>query len=332
MSYTSEKKHTITAPLRQVGVRTPKKSIVCSLCEVDILKQHVYVAYPCKENHRFHLMCLHSYEEISDCLDVCPACEDPRAKKCHVNEKHICLMKSYEGVKRSLNVGRNIRDVLDDIRIDSLLSLANTKYKDKQKEYEALKNSDPSQTGGFFSLLNWRTKVVETEYQDIGYRGNVMSLIKAKENISVMVLKGISWRSLVQENINVNVLFGAGYNILDCFLLGASWDDLLASGLTSSTFIEFEKLVDITSLIHYYGLRFYQLYSDLCNYRMNEMANLGLKYDDFLAMEFSVEKLFKRRLGIVSITNSDLWNCLTVEQWDSLGIAKPETHKKMDAS
>lgn len=323
-------KKIISNNMRQVILPSAlKMKRECIFCLLQVKDTEVRVTYPCVHQHVVHLQCLYSKENILSCLNDCPACEDSTVHNCTIQEKHTCLLESYEDIKRTLNIGRDQEQILQDIKIDMIQTLAKEKYKHKANDYSSMHVSIDRPTGylSLSSLFSWGFKAKKPDNQDIGYTGRVINIVNSKEKSSAMFLKNITWRDIIAESIDVEYLFEKGYCVLDFFVLRASWDDLLTSGLRYQMFVEFKEQLDISSLIKYYVLDFYIIYRELCFGEIDNMSVIGLTYQDFLAMKFEIRKLKKRGISEHQIANSKLWNCLTQDQWINLGIS-PDKYKR----
>lgn len=293
-----------------------KQQRVCPLCGLETLEEQVRVMFPCSNKHTIHMQCLLSRENIRGALDECPGCEDFQ-KNCVITDKHTCLLKSYNNIKQSLNIGRSQDDILNQVKIGLIKTLAQDKYKTKVPEFESISIRSETYVGGYLSdLFNWGTgNKKKTENDDIGFTGSVLRMINAREKSTALYFKNVTWKDVIHENIDIETMFEKGYTILDFFILQATWEDLLTSGLSYDLFEKYKDRVDITSLIIYYHLNFIDIYKDLCESNFSYMAKIGLTFQDFVDMKFNVNDLRLKGLSAASIVNSDLYRCLTMEQW-----------------
>lgn len=285
---------------------------MCQSCEESINAEQIYVTYPC--GHMVHLFCLYQRESIEFCVAECPICVPNIGEVCREQSEHTCLLNAYQTTTMGLNIGISLKDVLNDMKMDLVKDLCTKKYRQKVHELEDI----AEKANNNFGLFKWNKS--QSNKAEMGFKGDLSAMISSKENIVSLVTKRVTWTDISLASIPIDTLFESGYTVIDCMLLYASWDQLLASGLRPQLFAKYKKSIDITSIIEYYDLVQKDIYINLCERDFDTMATLGLSFQDMKRIKFTKHKCNLDGISEKTIMESKLWEVLQPQEWKELGF------------
>jgi hypothetical protein len=287
----------------------------CQLCKTEIhTDKHPIAAFPC--SHCFHLYCLLDSYTIRQIESKCPACEPSDSKHTHES-----LLRIFLNAKRSLNLGNSLSDLHLDIKIDLIQKIVEKRYKNQLSKVSKIKE--------YKHKKNRKSKRDYSEDQDFERIEPILSLIQTREDIVLLYRMNYTMTDVLQSRITIEHLITCGYGMIDWFILQAEWDELISMQLCPDLFKEHPEIMDISSIIEMYGLKFRHLFVDLCDSKLSEMAKLKLSKQNMKDIEFSDEALAKHRIRVEDFRASPLWSTLTTEDWTDVLISAEHHRKKV---
>lgn len=299
---------------------TKSGSNLCPICDMTVfVKIHGFVHFPCE--HVFHSACLISENIPKEIAHECPLCNKTVSK---LNR----LTSITLDTARSLGVSHCVRDVRGEARLELIHYIANRRYKHDLKKLKKKEKSNPKlKQENESNLLDWMPVAFlnrdgndsnDDEENDLVTTEKTERLLKKCTRVDKLLMKGISFTVITTTGMDLSDLFNCGYNIIDFLILDAKWNELLEFGLTAKHFILFKSLIDINSLITYYKLDYKNIFIQLCDHSFDNMALLGLKFEDMKTINFNGDKLRKRGTEISMIKQSALYKTLGEQEWKAL--------------
>lgn len=235
----------------------------------------------------------------------------------------VSMFESYKNCKRSLAAGTNFKEFKSDIKLTAIESIVITKYRKHIEAIGKLKEGKRAlktkKSTGKWLPFDWNSKNEEsTATQE--KRKPLLKLIQIHEDIAIIVSKKYTMRDIISEKIGVYQLIDHGYNMIDWFLLKATWKELLDNGLDPQCFEKYHLMLDISSMIDYYGINIKDIFVDLCDGSLDSMSCLRMNSKDMTKIGFIPSTATKLGITLKILKKSKMWPSLTVEDWTALGF------------
>lgn len=324
----------------------------CASCEREVSNEHISASYPC--GHAFHLKCLDTRESAYEYTVACPICPVPQQQQqtplisafyktkrwlnvgddiaslhrdIKIDVITVLVHRRYKSYNRALS---QIRKSNSDADIDA----SGMAISAQSVENHIVQSDNNNNNSSFMSKLlptNWLSQqqkedsgLLSIEHKqefkefDEGLRSSLLEMINNHEDIVLMYYRGYTMRDAIIEDIKLNIMISNGYGLIDWLVLGATWTDLIALGLTPEMIEHYSRMMDISSLIEVYRLKFHDVFDTLCKKSLSRMAKLRLCKQDMINLGFSGKRLKKYGIEIDSFKSSSLWKTLIPSEWNEL--------------
>lgn len=326
----------------------------CSSCGREVHREHIFVNYPCK--HVFHMKCLDTRESAFEYTVICPICNVPDSQPktplifaFYKTRKWLNVGDDIELFHRDIKIDiitalvqkryKSYEKAISRMKIsnsDADIDVSGLAITAQHVEVQiAQSDNNNNNNNGFMSKLlptNWLSQPKEEptkllsieckqefkEQNELSQKAPLLEVIGNHEDIVFIYYKGYSMNDAIVENIKLTHMVQKGYGIIDWLMLGATWTELITLELSPDMIDHCSAMVDISSLIEVYRLKFHDVYVTLCKKSMSKMAKLRLCKQDFINIGFSVKRLKKYNIELDNFKVSPLWKTLTTNEWNEL--------------
>jgi hypothetical protein len=293
-----------------------QQKVKCSSCSGLIQNQYQnYAVFP-KCNHAFHMPCLINRENHCNPADGCPMCY-------YKSNEEMASRKLFDTVKdcqRYLSAGVSLKQYKSDLKMAAIEDIVMSKYKSQLDKINKVKEGKKkTKKVNKWIPFDWTLRHSEkSEEIEVYNRSSIKALISGHEDIVLITIMKYTMADVLEERLNIFFLIENGYNMIDWFLLRASWGQLLSLGINPDCFATYFIMVDISSVIDYYKLGFKDIYNDLCHCSLDDMAKLRMTVDDLKTINFIASRTKKAGITTTTLKKSAMWSTIAVQAWQEL--------------